>query len=188
MLAALPQPFSENVQHEGNGNKRDAQESQSTARPVHTQIFIHRRCKNGKSRTESAAEQIVASEDARRVRRVRVRQIRQHSLEQQERGDAEEARPDDRHDPVDVAAAAPPEPEEADGHEEAAHHGGLESDLGLDLSVLVELFFLVEVQVAVAGHADERSDEDAEKGETFFAEVEAVDLDEDDGETFEPDV
>ena len=61
--------------------------------------------------------------------------------------------------------------------------------LGLDLAVLVELRLQELPQVEeVERDDDEGADEDAEEGEAFGAQAEAVDADEDGDEGLEPDV
>lgn len=189
MLTPLSQPLTIFIQNKRNWNKCHAQESKQTARPINAQARIHRIREQREPSTKRTAEEIITREHTRRVRRVSIRQVRQHRLKQQQGGDTKHARSDDGHNPVYRLARGPTEPEQTDGHEEAAEHGRLKADLGPDFAAFVELLFLVEVEVEEeAGHRDEGANEDAEEGEAFFAEVEAVDFDEDDGEGLEPDV
>lgn len=86
-------------------------------------------------------------------------------------------------------ARRPAEPEQADGNEERADHRGLETDLGPEFAILVELGLDEFVAVVEKGpQNDEGPDEDAKKSETFEAMGEVVDLAEDDGEGLEPEV
>ena len=90
---------------------------------------------------------------------------------------------------MDRRARRPAEPEEADGQEEGAQHRGLQTDLGAEFSVLVE--FGLDEFIAVVEEwwdDDEGAEEDAEEGEAFETLGEMVDLAEDDGERFEPEV
>ena len=83
----------------------------------------------------------------------------------------------------------PAEPEEADGDAEGADEGGWEALFGLDFAGGVELGFDDFVEVEEEGGDDEDgANEDTDEGETFLAEVEAVDVYEYNGEGFEPDV
>lgn len=86
-------------------------------------------------------------------------------------------------------ARRPAEPEQADGDEERADHGGLQTNLGPEFAVLVELGLDELVAVVEKGnHDDEGTDEDAEEGEPFEALGEVIDLAKDDGEGLEPEV
>lgn len=86
-------------------------------------------------------------------------------------------------------ARRPAEPEQADGNEERADHSGLQTDLGPEFAVLVELGLDEFVGVVIKGHQDDDgTDEDAEEGQTFETLGEVVDLAEDDGEGLEPEV
>ena len=90
---------------------------------------------------------------------------------------------------MDVCARTPAEPEQADGDAEGADDARVEALLGLDLALLVELRLEESVQVPEVGRdGDQGADEDSEISETFGAEVEVVDVDEDDHERLEPDV
>ncbi len=74
-------------------------------------------------------------------------------------------------------ASRPSEPEEADGDQEGAEHGGLKADFGTQTTVGVELGFDVFVGVPEeGGHDYEGAQEDTQEGETFGAKGEMVDV------------
>lgn len=81
----------------------------------------------------------------------------------------------------------PAEPEEANGDAEGADEGGGKALFGLEFTGGVELGFddFVEVEEKW-GDDEDGANEDTDEGETFLAEVEAVDVYEDNGERFEP--
>ena len=110
-------------------------------------------------------------------------------MEEEEGADGEEAGADDGHDPVDARARRPAEPKETDGYAKGADESGREAFLRFDFAVVVELRldYLVEV-IEERGHDEDGAEEDAHERETFLAQIELVDADEDDGEGFEPDV
>ena len=84
---------------------------------------------------------------------------------------------------MDRRARCPAEPEQADGNEEGADHGGLQADFGSEFTVLVELGLDEFVAVVEEGYQDnDGTDEDAEECEAFETLGEVVDLAEDDGE------
>ncbi len=90
---------------------------------------------------------------------------------------------------MDVRASGPAEPEEADWDEKGANERGLQADLGADVTVLIHLWLdVLVVEVEEGAHDDDGAEEDADEGEALGAEGEVVDLDEDDGEGFEPEV
>ena len=86
-----------------------------------------------------------------------------------------------------VRASRPAEPEEADRYTECADKRWWKTVLGLEFALVVELRLDVLVHVPEEWRDDdEDADQDAEKGEAFHTQVEAVDVDEDDDEGFEP--
>ena len=86
-------------------------------------------------------------------------------------------------------ARRPAEPEQADGKEERADHGGLQTNLGPEFAIVVELGLDEFVAVVEKGYQDNKgTDEDAEEGEAFETLREVVDLAKDDGEGLEPKV
>ena len=86
-------------------------------------------------------------------------------------------------------ARRPAEPEQADGKEERADHSGLQTKLGSEFAILVELGLDEFVAVVEKGYHDNNgTDEDAEEGEAFEALREVVDLAKDDREGLEPKV
>lgn len=90
---------------------------------------------------------------------------------------------------MDRRARRPAEPEQAGGDEERADHSGLQTDLGPEFAICVELGLDESIAVVVKGHQDDQgADEDAEEGEAFEALGEVVDIAEDDGEGLEPEV
>ena len=151
--------------------------------------MIHPRREQRKSGAETAPHKVVARQHAGRILRVRVGEVIEHGLEKEEGADGEEAGADDGHDPVDAQARRPAEPKKTDGYAKSAHESGREAFLRFDLAVVVELRldYLVEV-IEERGHDEDGAEEDANERETFLAQIELVDADEDDGEGFEPDV
>ena len=86
-------------------------------------------------------------------------------------------------------ARRPAEPEQADGKEECADHSRLQTKLGSEFAILVELGLDEFVAVVEKGYHDNNgTDEDAEEGEAFEALREVVDLAKDDREGLEPKV
>lgn len=55
---------------------------------------------------------------------------------------------------MDICTSAPPEPEQADRNTKSPHKCGLESNLGFNLAVFVELGLLNPVQVEEVGGDD----------------------------------
>lgn len=143
----LPYRLPIEIQHKGNRNKRDTQKSKRATSPRHPKILIHGTRKEGETSTEARTHEIITGKDRRGVIRIRVAQVVQDGVEEQERADGEEGRADYRHDPMHGRPRCPAEPEQADGDAEGADHGGREALLGFDLAVGVELWFLDEIQV-----------------------------------------
>ena len=98
-------------QHEGNRNESYGDESQRAARPVDTQIRVHRVGEERESRTESGPHEVVAGEHGSCVFGVGIGKVVQDAVEQKERSNGEPRAADDWHDPVDVWARTPAEPE-----------------------------------------------------------------------------
>ena len=90
---------------------------------------------------------------------------------------------------MNARARGPAEPKETDGYAKRADESGRETFLRFDLAVAVELRldYLVEV-IEERRHDEDGAEEDTHECETFLAQVELVDADEDNGEGFEPDV
>ena len=90
---------------------------------------------------------------------------------------------------MDRRARRPAEPKQADGQKERADHGGLQTNLGSEFAVVVELGLDELVAVVEKGHHEgEGTDEDAEEGEPFEALGEVIDMAKDNGEGLEPEV
>ena len=177
------------VQHKRNRYKGNREESQQRTSPADSEFLVHRPREQREPGAEGRSHEVVAGEDGSDVIRIRVGQVSEHGVEEKEGADGEESGSDNWHDPVDARPGAPSEPKETDGDEEGADHGGRETFLGLQLAVRVELGLGVLVRVPEErGDGEEGADEDAEESKTEFAETEAVDADEDDGEGLEPDV
>ena len=188
-LTRPPNPLPVKIQHKRNRNKRYGQETQQATRPRHPQLMVHGVREERERGPERTPHQVVARIGRGDVFGVGVAEVSEHGHEEQEGAHAEECAANNRHDPVDVGAARPAEPEHTDGDEEGAEEGGLEADLGAEEALLVELWFDVLVVVKEEGdHDDEGAEEDAEEGETLGAEGEAVDVDENDGEGLKPEV
>ena len=151
--------------------------------------MIHARREQGEPCAETAPHKVVSRQHTGRILRVRVGEVIEDGLEKEEGADGEEAGANDGHDPMDARARGPAEPKETDGYAKGADESGREAFLRFDLAVVVELRldYLVEV-IEERGHDEDGAEEDAHERETFLAEVELVDADEDDGEGFEPDV
>ena len=185
VLQGEPHP----IQHERYRNKSDCQKPQRRTRPRHPQILIHRRREQRKPSPKRRPHEIVPRQHTRRVLRIRIREIIQHGVEEQKRPDGKPPRSNNRHDPMDVRARRPAEPEQADGDAKSADERRGQPFLGLEFAVFVELrlHHFVEI-VEERGDDEGGAEEDADEGEAFFAKVELVDPREDDGEGFEPDV
>ncbi len=135
------------VQHERYRYERNGQEPQRRTRPRDPQILIHCRREQREPGAETAPHEIVPRQHASRVLRVRIWEVVEDGVEEEEGAEREEAGADDGHDPVDAGACGPAEPEEADGDTECADESGREAFFGFEFAVLVELGFhhLVEV-------------------------------------------
>ncbi|KAJ8608654.1 hypothetical protein MRB53_039538 [Persea americana] len=183
-------------QEERNRNEHYTEEAEQTRRPIDTEVVVHRRREQRERGAEAGPHEVVAGEHGRRFRRVRVREVVEHSIEEQDGADAEKGRADDGDDPVcpyssayavrgtrHIPLSTPPEEEETDCDARTADDGGRQTALRLDLAFLVELRLLHFIQVPeVWRDGDDCADEDADEGETFGAEGEAVKLHKDDGE------
>ena len=176
-------------QNPRNRNKNNRQKRQRRTGPTNPKIIIHSPRKQRKPGTKRRPKQVIPGQHRSRIHGIRIGQIIQHGVEEQERADGEEPGAHDGHDPVDTGSSAPAEPEETDGDEAAAYTSGREPILWFDVAVGVEsgLEPLVE-PVVEGGNHEEGADEDADVGEALLAEVEVVDAHEDDGEGLEPDV
>lgn len=75
MLTHLTQVLTINMQHMRNRYEGDTEERQRTTRPIHVQMFVHRRRKEREPRAEGAAHEVVAGE-----------YLRQHSRDRRRRG------------------------------------------------------------------------------------------------------
>ena len=151
--------------------------------------MIHSRREQREPRAETAPHKVVPRQDTGRILRVRVGEIIENGLEEEESADGEEAGANYGHDPMDARARRPAEPKETDGYAKGADKSWWEAFLRFDLAVVVELRLdhLVEV-IEERGDDQDGAEEDAHERETFLAQVELVDADEDDGKGFEPDV
>ena len=118
-------PATHAIKHEWNGNESDTQESQSRTRPRDSKVFIHSCCEQWKSRTERTSHEIVACKHTGRILGVRVREVIEHGVEEEEGSEGEERGADNGHDPGEMGArvGGPAEPEEADGDAEGADEG-----------------------------------------------------------------
>ena len=87
------------MQREGYRYERNTQESQKTTRPIDPQVVIHGGRKQGKSRTEGRTHEVVAGEHRSGVFGVRVAEIVEHGVEEEEGADGEPAGADDGHNP-----------------------------------------------------------------------------------------
>ena len=151
--------------------------------------MIHPRREQREPRAETAPHKVVPRQHTGRILRVRVGEVIEGGLEEEESADGEEAGANYRHNPVNARARGPAEPKETDGYAKGADESGREAFLGFDLAVVVELRLDYLVEVIEERRNDEGgAEEDAHERETFLAEVELVDADEDDGKGFEPDV
>jgi len=84
---------------------------------------------------------------------------------------------------VNACSRGPAKPEEGDGNTEAADAGWPEAKLWLYVAVIVEARFEVVLQVDEERWDDSQcADEEPEVRETFLAQAEVIDLDEDDNE------
>jgi len=109
---------------------------------------------------------------------------RKETHEEEERGDAEQALPDDRHGPVHALARCPSEPEETYGDEQSADDGDRHAFLWLQpiLVVILGLLDVIQARKEV-GHGDECADKQAED---LLAPVVATEKDE--GKGLKPDL
>ena len=151
--------------------------------------MIHPRREQGESRAETAPHKVVPRQHTGRILRVRVGEVIEDRLEEEESADGEEPGANYGHDPMDAWARGPAKPKETDWYAKGADESGREAFLGFDLAVVVELRLddLVEV-IEERGDDEGGAEEDAHERETFLAEVELVDANEDNGKGFEPDV
>ena len=76
-------------QNERNRNESDGNERQRAARPIDTQVRVHRVREQRESRTESGSHEVVAGEHRRCVVWVSVGEVIQDTVEEQERADGE---------------------------------------------------------------------------------------------------
>jgi len=145
--------------------------------------------KTYKSRTEGAPQKVVSCQDARHGIRVAVTEIVHDAVEQQESTNAEPRGADDGHDPVDVCATCPAEPEQTNGDGESTHESRREASLGLNLAVLIEMRLgVLPIPNDEEREDDEDANEDAQERNALEAETETVDPGEDNRERLEPDV
>lgn len=177
------------VQNEWDGDEGDGQEAQQTRGPVNTELGVHGIGKQWEAGTERTPEKVVTSQDGGGIFGVRVRQVVQNAVEQQERADGEPSCADDGHDPVDICTRCPTEPEQADGDAEATDHGRDQPLLRGNVALVVEtrLQVVLEVGEEWRNH-DERANQDTKVCHALEAQTETVNLDEDDDERFEPNV
>ena len=182
-------PKTHPIQNERNRYERHAQEAQRRTRPHNPQIMIHSRREQGEPRAETAPHKVVPRQHTGRILRIRVGEVIEDGLEEEESAHGEEAGANDGHNPMDTRARRPAEPKETDGYAKGANESGREAFLRFDLAVVVELRLddLVEV-IEERGHDEDGTEEDSHERETFLAQFELVDADEDDGTGFEPDV
>lgn len=83
----------------------------------------------------------------------------------------------------------PAEPEETNRNTESAEESRGKSQFRFDLSVFIELWLLDPMKIKEEWRKDEESSyKDTQKRQSFFSKVKAVNFDENNGETFEPDV
>ena len=99
----------------------------------------------GRTSAKGTAHEIISGEHRGCVVGIRIAEVVEDGVEQQERADREPSGADDGHDPMDVGARRPAEPEQADGDAEAADKGGGEAEFGFELAVRVEVRFGVVV-------------------------------------------
>ena len=164
IFAAHPQLLAVLVQEKRYRNERDRQEAQQRTRPGDAKLSIHGGREKRERGTEARAHEIVAGEHARGVVGVRVSQVVQDRVEEQEGADGEPRGADDGHDPVHGFAGRPAEPEQADWYAEGADEGWREAFFGLEFAFGVELGFDVFVHVPEErGEDDERADQNAEE-------------------------
>lgn len=90
---------------------------------------------------------------------------------------------------MNVRPGRPAKPEQTDWNGESTDKRRRQSPFWLKLAVVVELWLDVFVLIPTKwGKDDKSSDQDTEKSQTFCAKCEAVYLDKDERERFEPDV
>lgn len=90
------------MQRERDGYERNTQEPQKTTRPIDPQVVIHGGRKQGKSRAEGRTHEVVTGEHGSCVFGVRIAQVVEHGVEEEEGADGEPAGADDGHDPEGV--------------------------------------------------------------------------------------
>ena len=101
------------IQHKRNRYERDTQEPQRRTRPPNPQVLIHGRSEKREPGAKGAPHEVVPRQHAGRILRVRIGEVIEDGLEEEEGADGEEARANDGHDPVDARARRPAEPEQA---------------------------------------------------------------------------
>ncbi len=69
------------IKYERNWNERNREECQRRARPVDSQVLVHRRREQRKPSAKRASHEVVARQHASCVLRVRIGQIIEHAVE-----------------------------------------------------------------------------------------------------------
>jgi hypothetical protein len=108
----------------------------------------------------------------------RNRPVIQHGIKQQERANREEARADNRYDLMHTRSRTPSKHEQTNRNTEASNDCRRKSLLWLQLTFFVELRLLDFIQLVEVRDDYDGVDGDANERETFLAEREAVDADE----------
>ena len=98
-LTPQTNPLPVTMQRERYRYERNAQEPQKTTRPIDPQVVVHGGRKEGKSRAEGRAHEVVAGEHGSGVFGVGIAQVIEHGVEEEEGADGEPAGADDGHDP-----------------------------------------------------------------------------------------
>ena len=157
--------------------------------PVDTEIGIHVSGEEREGGAEKRAEDRVGGQNRGGEDGVRVDQVAHETEEDHDQAAGKETRSNDGHNPVDLGAVSPCEPEEADGEEDGADDGEGQAGFGRrHAAVLIgdaSVALVVEHGVTDREH---HADGNTNESQTTDARAPATDLLEDDGEGGEHEV
>lgn len=170
-----PNSLAVSVQTPGHRYTRQRNEPKEAIPPPEAKSLVHLRASQWQHGAHDATYQRIGREDARRVDREGVYQVRRDAHEDRQVADADQAGPEDRYDVLDPVVRGPAVDEQASRDQGRGVHHGRQAVLGLHLTggaVGVRLGFGFED--AVRGEADEAEAEQGASAETEIGEADGA--------------